>query len=214
MGVEKMKVKDARGVTIAEMIISMAIILMVLGLATALFKQAFTHNTMTAENMSNEQLARETMAKLNSSIAQASEDTNSGDETSFGASGQPILPVIPPAPPQATATPLIVFYRVGSLALPMPVGSQNEPDPTYNVHIISYDAPNQQIKEYVMTPTQYFANAASPAPTILGRNVTDFQVQQVPANLNEFRLSVTVSKSDPTKPEAPFTLVDNVHIIK
>ncbi|MBV8171426.1 MAG: hypothetical protein JO219_05800 [Candidatus Eremiobacteraeota bacterium] len=201
--------------TVIEMVISMAIMLLVLGFATVLFKQAYTHNTLTKENMTNEQLARVAMGKINSSIAQASEDTNESDENLYGAQGQAILPVLNPTPPSATAAPSIAFFRVAALApaASLPIGSANQPDPGYKVHIISLTGTT--VNEYVMDPATYYGNLASPAPTVIATNVTDFEVQQVPANNNEYRLSITVNNvTDPTKPEAPYTLVDNVHIIK
>jgi hypothetical protein len=201
--------------TVIEMMISLGIMLLILGLVTVLFKQAYTHSTLTNENMSNEQQARVAMGKVNSSIAQASEDTNEGDENLYGASGTALAAMINPTPPAATATPAVIFYRVAALApaAGMPIGSANQPDPNYKVHIISLTGTT--LNEYVMNPATYFGNLASPAPTVIASNVTDFEVQQVPANPNEFRLSITINNIlDPTKQETPYTLVDNIHIMK
>jgi prepilin-type N-terminal cleavage/methylation domain-containing protein len=203
-----------RGMTIIEMVISLAIMLLVLGFATVLFKQAYTHNTLTGENMSNEQLARVAMAKINSSIAQASSDTNEADTPG----GTPAPPVIV-AFPAATASPAIVFYRVQALApaAAMPTGSGKQPNPPYNVHIISYDGAGT-VNEYVMPVSDYVAAKPSPVPVILATDVTDFQVQQVNSNLLEYRLSLTINhienKVSGVNKEQPYTLVDNVHLMQ
>jgi prepilin-type N-terminal cleavage/methylation domain-containing protein len=203
-----------RGMTIIEMIISLAIMLLVLGFATALFKQAYAHNTLTGENMTNEQLTRVAMAKINNSIAQASEDTNELDT----GGGTPAPPVIV-AFPAATSTPAIVFYRVQALApaAGLPIGSGNQPNPAYYVHIISYDGAGT-VNEYVTPVANYTGLGPSPPPIVLATDVTDFQVQQVNGNQLEYRLSLTINhvenKVSGVNAELPYTLVDNVHIMQ
>jgi len=203
--------------TIIEMVISLAIMLIVLGLATALFKQAYTHNTLTSENMSNEQIARIAMAKINSSLSQASTDTNDTDFPSPNTPAPPIVGIN--SFPSATATPAVAFYRVAGLApaASLPTGSANQPDPLYDVHIISYDPVGQIVNEYVVSVANFQKAVPSPAPTQLATNVTDFQVQQVNGNQGEYRISITVQNNTgqhANAPEAPYTLVDNVHLMQ
>jgi type II secretory pathway pseudopilin PulG len=198
-----------RGMTIPELLISFGVLLLVLGLATALFKQAFTHVTLTTENMTNEQSARVAMARINNSLSQASVDANSTDTSS----GTP-APAVISAMPVATSTPTITFYRVYTLdPTAIQTGITNAPEPQYYVHIIAYDPVKQQVDEYSMDyQTVYKAGAASPAPTILARNVTNFGVMAI-SNV-EYQFQITVNNIDnPTQAEAPYTLVDNVHLM-
>ncbi len=211
----KMQITAQRGMTIVEMIISLGIMLVVLGLATALFKQAYTHNTLTSENMSNEQIARVAIAKINSSLSQASSDTSDID---FPAPNTPAPPIVGISTfPSATATPAIAFYRVAALApaATLPIGAANQPDPAYYVHIISYDPVGLVVNEYSMPFAAY--GGPSPAPTPLASHVTDFQVQQVNGSQNEYRISITIQNNTgahENAPEAPYTLVDNVHLMQ
>ena len=115
-----------------------------------MFKQAYTHNTLTSENMSNEQIARVAIAKINSSLSQASSDTSDID---FPAPNTPAPPIVGISTfPSATATPAIAFYRVAALApaATLPIGAANQPDPAYYVHIISYDPVGHVVNEYSM----------------------------------------------------------------
>jgi type II secretory pathway pseudopilin PulG len=204
-----MNKKMHRGMTIPELLISFGVLLLVFGLATALFKQAFTHVTLTTENMTNEQATRVAMAKINNSLSQASVDANSTDT----GNGTPAPPVIS-AFPVATSTPAITFYRVYTLnPAAIQKGTTNAPEPQYYVHIISYDAGAQQVKEYSMDyQTVYLAGGASPAPTIIARNVTDFGVMEI--SPLEYQFQITINNIDnPTKAESPYTLVDNVHLM-
>jgi len=198
-----------RGMTIPELLISFGVLLLVLGLATALFKQAFTHVTLTTENMTNEQAARVAMARVNNSLAQASVDANSTDTSS----GTP-APAVIGTFPVATSTPSITFYRVYTLnPSAIPTGTTNAPEPQYYVHIIAYDAVAQQVKEYSMDyQTVYKVGGASPAPTVLARNVTNFGVMAI--SPLEYQFQITINNVDnPTQAEAPYTLVDNVHLM-
>lgn len=204
-------VKLQRGFTIAEMVISLGIMLLVLGLATALFKQAFHHNTLTQENMSNEQLARIAMGKVNSSLAQASEDTNEGDENTASSPGKGLPPVI------TQSASSIAFYRVYTLApaATLTTGSLGQPSPTYYVHVISYNAVPQTVTECWMSVGVYNANnAACPNSAIIANNVTNFQINQVSTDV-DYQISITVNNiNNPTLAEAPYTLVDDVNIMK
>jgi type II secretory pathway pseudopilin PulG len=198
-----------RGMTIPELLISFGILLLVLGLATALFKQAFTHVTLTTENMTNEQSARVAMARVNNSLSQASVDANSGD-TGNGTPAPAIISSMPPA----TSTPAITFYRVYTLdPTAIQTGSSKAPEPKYYVHIISYDPVAQTVNEYSMDYNQvYKAGGASPAPTVLAKNVTNFGIMAI-SNV-EYQFQITVNNIDnPTQAEAPYTLVDNVHLM-
>jgi type II secretory pathway pseudopilin PulG len=199
-----------RGMTIVELLISFGILLLVLGLATALFTQAFRHSTMTTENMTNEQLARVAMARINNTLSQATVDVNSVDTNN----GTPAPSVIGSVTfPSATSTPAIAFFRVQTLnPSAMPTGSTNAPNPSYWVHIISYDPVGKQINEYVTTWANYNANGASPAPVALAYNVTNFGVMQVTTSEYQFQITLD-NTTNPTQAEAPYTLVDNVHLL-
>lgn len=161
-----------RGMTIVEVIFAFGVLLIVLGFATALFKQAFTHMTLTTESMTNEQLARIAMGKINSSLSQASVDANSTDTNH----GTPLNPVINLTPTS------IAFFRVwtlvpGSLAID---GVTQAPDPTYRVHIISYDGAGQTIDECVTTLTIYNGGGCpATSNVILATNVSNFVINKV-----------------------------------
>lgn len=204
-------VKHQRGFTIAEIVISLAIMLLVLGLATALFRQAFHHNTLTQENMSNEQLARIAMAKVNSSLQQASEDTNENDESNAHSTGKGLAAVI------AQSASSIAFYRVYTLApaATLNTGSLGQPSPTYYVHVISYDPVGHTVNECWMDVTTYNSNNnACPHSSVIANNVTNFQINQVSTDV-DYQVSLTMNNiNNPTLAEAPYTLVDDVNIMK
>ncbi len=212
-----------RGMTLIELVISFTILLLVLGFATALFKQAFTHNTLTQENMSNEQLARIAIANINGSLSQASEDVNPADLTPTPpGTGTPAPAVIgidafPTPPGIATA---ISFYRVQSLAPPasLNVGGAGNPVPNYNVHTISYDPIAKQVSECVQSVAAYQAAGPCATTTLLASNVTDFQLQQIQGDKYEYRMSITVNNvinpASGVNAEQPYTLVDNVHMMR
>jgi len=204
-----MKKNTYRGMTVIELVISFGVLLLVLGLATALFKQAFTHVTLTTENMTNEQAARVAMAKINSSLSQASVDANSTD-TNQGTPAPAVISVFP----TATSTPGITFYRVYTLdPAAIPTGTTLAPEPQYYVHIIAYDAAAQQVKEYSMDyQTVYKVGGPSPAPIIIANNVTDFGIMAI--SPTEYQFQITVNNINmATQAEAPYTLVDNVHLM-
>jgi len=198
--------------TIVELLISFGVLGLVLSLSTVLFQQAFTHSTLTEENMTNEQMARTTMAKVNASLSQASVDANSNDAVG----GTPIPAVLVPVPKTASV-PAIVFFRVKTLEPgAIATGKTNAPNPDYDVHIISYNAAAQTLSEYTITDYQnvYKAGGPSPAPVVLASNVTNFGVMQVNGNTNEYHITVSINNVlNPTQPEQPFTLVDDVTIM-
>ena len=200
-----------KGMTIVELIISFGVLLLVLGLATALFSQAFTHSTMTQENMSNEQLARVAMARINNSLSQATVDANTTDTNN----GTPAPSVIGSITfPTTTSTPAIAFFRVKTLdPNAIPTGTTNAPNPPYYVHIISYNPVAQQINEYTTTWANYNANGASPAPVPIAYNVTNFGITQITTTEYQFTLTLN-NVTNPLKAEAPYTLVDNVHLLQ
>jgi len=197
--------------TIIEVIISFAILLLVLSFVTLFFKQAFTHVTLTTENMTNEQLARLAMSKINSSLSQASVDTASID---VGA-GTPMPPVI-----NQTATS-IAYFRVstlvpGSLAI-NPV--TNAPDPTYKVHVVSWDNVADVIDECTTDWTTYNGGGGvCPAAknVVLATNVTNFAINNVGTGASgaEYQFQFTMNNiSNPQQPESPYSLTDNVDVL-
>jgi type II secretory pathway pseudopilin PulG len=205
-----MRTQAQRGMTIVELLISFGVLLLVLSLSTVLFQQAFTHSTLTEENMTNEQLARIAMARVNSSLSQASVDANSID----AAGGTP-SPAVLVAVPKTSSVPAIVFYRVKTLdPAAIPTGVTNAPNPGYDVHIISWDGVSN-LNEYTMDyQTVYKIGGPSPAPVLLATNVTNFGVMQVNGNTDEYQITISVNKIlNPTKPEQPFTLNDDVSIM-
>ena len=204
-----MRARAQRGMTIVELLISFGVMLLVLSLSTVLFRQAFTHSTLTEEKMTNEQLTRVAMARVNSSLSQASVDANSVDASGGTPSPAVLVPV-----PETTSAPAIVFYRVKTLdPASIPTGVTNAPNPGYDVHIISWDGVN--LNEYTMDyQTVYKAGQPSPAPVVLATNVTNFGVMQVNGNTNEYQITISINNIlNPTKPESPFTLNDDVTIM-
>jgi type II secretory pathway pseudopilin PulG len=196
-----------RGMTIIEIIISFGILMLVLSFMTLFFKQAFTHATLTTESMTNEQLARLAMSKINNSLSQASVDVASVDIHD----GTPA-----PAILNQTATS-IAFYRVNTL-VPGAIGVDPDtqaPDPTYKVHIISYDGVGT-INEYVTDWATYSASGPSPSPTALAINVSNFTITQVNSGSStaEYQFELTLNNIlNPTQAESPYTLVDNVDVL-
>ena len=88
------------------------------------------------------------------------------------------------------------------------------------MHIISYNAAAQTLSEYTITDPSsayknvYLAGGPSPAPVVLASNVTNFGVMQVNGNTNEYQITVSINNVlNPTQPEQPFTLVDDVTIM-
>ncbi|MBV8223294.1 MAG: hypothetical protein JO293_08020, partial [Candidatus Eremiobacteraeota bacterium] len=170
-------------------------------------------SSLTTQNLTNEQEARVALGVINSSLSQASEDTNEGDEASKGTPGTAIFPV------EAEAATSIAFYRVFTLApaAALPTGTvQLEPNPAYKIHIISYDPVGQTVNEYVMDPSAYYAAAPSPAPKVIAQNVTAFSITQPPNTAREYSVSITVNNAgaNPNLQEPPYTLVDDVHVMK
>jgi len=199
-----------RGMTTIELIVAFGILLLVLGLATMLFTRAFSHTTLTTENLNNEQLARVAMARINNSLSQATVDANPND-TNNGTPSPSVIGAL--TFPNATATPAIVFYRVQTLnPSAMPTSLTNAPNPAYNVHIISYDPVAQRINEYTTTFANYQAAGPSPAPIALAYHVTDFGVVQVTPTEYQFQITVN-NVINPQQAEAPYQLVDNVHLL-
>lgn len=201
-----------RGMTIIELVISFGVLMLVLGLSTAMFHQAFTHATLTNENLDNEQLARIAMARVNSSLSQASVDSNSNDAVG----GTPMPAVLVAVPNNASATS-ITFFRVKTLVpASIPTNSTLAPNPGYDVHIISWNAGNQTLNEYTMDyATVYAVGGASPSPQVIAKNVTNFGVTQVNGNTREYQVTISVNNlfSNPNEWEKPFTLVDDVDIM-
>jgi hypothetical protein len=160
--------------------------------------------------MSNEQLARIAMGKINSSLSQASEDTNVGDENTEGSPGKGVPSVI------ASSATSIAFFRVYTLApaatLPTVAG---QPSPTYRVHVISYDPVGQAVNECWMSLATYNGNnLACPNRSVIATNVTNFQINEVSKDL-EYQFSITVNNiNNPTLAEQPYTLVDNANVMK
>ena len=197
--------RATRGMTIVEVIFAFGVLLLVLGFATALFKQAFTHMTLTSESMTNEQLARIAMGKINTSLSQASVDVNTNDSPS----GVPLNPVINLTPTS------IAFFRVTTL-VPGSLGV-NVPDPTYFVHVISYDGLGKTIYECRTTLTIYNGGGCPAANNvILATNVSNFAVNKVGTGVSgaEYQFQLTLNNVlNPTQAESPFTLVDNVDVM-
>ena len=206
------RINASRGMTIIEVIISFGILLLVLGFLTAFFKQAFTHATLTTESMTNEQLARLAMSKINNSLSQASVDSNYAD-TNSGAL-QPLPAVI-----NQTASS-IAFYRVATLvpgSLPLCACGTGAPDPSYKVHVISWDNVGQIINECVTTVAIYNGGGCPAANNvILATNVSNFQIAKITngSSGGEYQFQLTVNNIlNPTQAESPYPLVDNVDIL-
>jgi hypothetical protein len=197
-----------RGMTIIEVIFAFGVLLLVLGFATALFKQAFTHMTLTSESMTNEQLARIAMGKINTSLSQASVDVNNAD---MGPTGAPLNPVINLTPTS------IAFFRVTTLVPTSLPPDPQAPNPTYNVHVISYDGAGQAIDECVTTLTIYNGGGCPATSTvILATNVSNFAVNKVGTGTSsaEYQFQLTLNNVlNPTQAESPYTLVDNVDVM-
>ena len=201
------RIRASRATTIVEILISTAILLIVLGFAAVLLRQAFAFHTLTRENLSNEQQARIALARINSSLSQASIDINPNDYAT-----PPPLPVLG-AVPTNTSTPSISFYRVQSLdpaAMPSPAGA---PIPSYFVHEISYDPVNQQVDEFVIDVPSYLAGSPSPPPLIIAKNVTNFGVMQITGTEYQFQITIN-DVINQSLAEPPKTLIDNVSILQ
>lgn len=207
---KRVQSSKTRGTTVVEILISTGILLIVLGFSAVLFRQAFTHHTLTTENMSNEQQARLALARINSSLSQASVEANPSDFPSA-----PAPPIITSATPFPTTTSAsaISFYRVASLdpaAMPSPGGA---PIPSYDVHIISYDPVGQTVDEFVIDEPSYAAGSPSPSPLIIAQHVTAFGITSVTPLEYQFQITIN-DVVNPTETEQPKTLIDNVHLLK
>lgn len=201
-----------RGTTVVELLISTGVLLIVLGFAAVLFHQAFTHHTLTTENMSNEQQDRVALARINSSLSQASEEANTNDFPNAPAS-----PVIMGATAFPSNAPAIAFYRVASLQLAAVPSPNGPPNPNYKVHIISYDPVGQTVDEFVLDETAYAANAPSPSPIVIAQHVTAFGISEiVPEKEYQFQITINdvINAATGVEAEQPKTLIDNVHLMK
>jgi hypothetical protein len=200
--------RAARGTTIIEVIFAFGILLLVLSFITMFFKQAFTHVTLTTENMTNEQLARIAMSKINNSLSQASVDTNSGDLASGAPANAPVI--------NQTATS-IAFFRVATLVPSSIAVTNNAPDPIYNVHIISYDNVGQTINECFTDLATYNTSGCPAAKNVvLATNVSNFSITKITSGASsaEYQFQLQVSNiQNPTQAESPYTLVDNVDVL-
>lgn len=210
---DMMNVSARRAFTIPEVLVATGILLLVLGLTTALFAQAFRHNTLTQENLSNEQLARIALAKVTNSLSQASSNISAGETpapaiiaeaSTAGAVGD------------GTPAPAIVFYRVSSISASMTTDNNDTPVPIYDVHVISWDSSTGVLNEYVTLATGY--PGPSPTPVALMTNVTDFSVTPLDAQNGQptnYQIKLSVNRVERQDlPEQAFSISSNIHIMQ
>jgi hypothetical protein len=205
--------RGQRAMTIAEVLASFTILMLILSFITLMFHQAFTHATLTAESMTNEQLARLAMGKISESLSQASVDTDLADDQNYNG-GNTILPI------EAQTATSIAFFRVDTLvpaALAVLPPPNNAPDPTYEVHVISWDPVTQQITECWSTLAIYKTTGCTAAKTVvLATNVSNMTIAPVNTGVSsqEYQFQLTLNNVlNATQAESPYTLVDNVDVM-
>jgi prepilin-type N-terminal cleavage/methylation domain-containing protein len=191
----KTRANNRRGFTIVELLISMTILGLVLGLAIIEFAMVFNHNNLMNANLTADQNARIAMAKVTNELRQAMPDIT---DSSTGT-----IVVTPTAPPPSTApapVTTVSFYRVhngaGGLVTPVPTSAAGDPTPCYDLVTLTYDPVAKTISKTVTLQTNAICTTASTATTVLARNIVGFGVTAETATLFDVDLQTVASNGN------------------
>lgn len=183
--------RHLRGFTTVELLISMSIMGIVLGLAIVEFAMVFNHNSLMQANLSADQNARIVMAKVTNELRQGMPDlTDSPTSTTIVTS------------PLSGSASTVSFYRVhngpGGLYTPVPTDVNNNPVPCYDLVTLAYDNVAHTITKTVVLQTNSNCSTASTTTSVLARNVMGFTVTVASANgmLFDVDLQTVASKGN------------------
>ena len=187
-----------RGFTVTELMISMTIMGIILGLAVLEFAMVFNHNNLMNANLTAEQNARIAMAKVTNELRQAMPDM-----TDFPASTT--IVVSPTAPPPSTApaaSTTVEFYRVhngsGGLVTPVPTDANGDPVPCYDDVKLVYDSVAHTISKTVqlVSNTDCPGTSLTATTSVLARNVMGFGVTSESGYLYDVDLQTVASNGN------------------
>jgi hypothetical protein len=166
------------------MLISMTIMGLVLALAVVEFAMVFNHNNLATANLTADQNARISMAKVANEMRQAMPDI-----TDFTTPPYPVV-VSPTMPPPSTApapAQSIEYYRAdnGAVGLngTMPVDTAGDPLPCYDEVQLTYDPIGKTITRTI-TPLNTNGNctATVASSNVLAHNILGFSVEPIQAS--------------------------------
>jgi prepilin-type N-terminal cleavage/methylation domain-containing protein len=174
---------EKRGFTVVEMLISMTIMGLVLALAVVEFAMVFNHNNLTSANITAESNARISMAKVTNELRQAMPDI-----TDFSANYPIVVNPPTPAPSSApVASQMVQFYRVanvaGGLQTPLPLDTNGNPVPCYDLETLTYDPVAKTITKDVKLITNSNCSTASDVSNVIAYNIIGFSVQALSTQL-------------------------------
>lgn len=167
---------STRGFTIPELLISFTIMGIVLALAIVEFAMVFNHNSLMQANLSADQNARLTMARVTNEMRQAMPNI-----TDY-ANNYPVI--IQPATPAPSAAPVssqtVEFWRVhngpGGLTTPIPTDNNGNPTPCYDDVKLAFDPVAKTITRTVTLKTNAICTTASTTTDVIAHNVSSFSV--------------------------------------
>lgn len=190
--------------------VSLAILGLVLALTAVEFPHVWAHFSRSSQQLDAERTARGVMTRVTDEFRQAMPD-----QTDNPTSQQPIVsPLCPgtcqPSDQTANQASSVAFYRARDLrgapgSIPITNG---RPTPAYDRVIISYDAASKKVSEYVVAATFV---GPSPAPNVIGQNVTNFVVTPKGSEY-EFDLTVTSPASGNQSTPQTFKLTSSVYV--
>jgi prepilin-type N-terminal cleavage/methylation domain-containing protein len=184
-----MAMRHNRGFTVVELLISISIMGIVLGLAVVEFAMVFNHNNLLSANLSAEQTARISMTRVTNELRQAMPDL-----TDFPTSNTVVTA------PLTGSSSSISFYRVhdgpGGFATPIPTTLNGDPVPCYDLVTLSYDNVAHTISKTVTLQTNTNCSTASTTTSVLARNVVGFNVTEVTTYLYDIDLQTVASKGN------------------
>ena len=185
-----------RGFTLVEMLISLTIMGIVLGLAIVEFVMVFNHNSLMTADLTADQNGRIVMSKVTNELREGMPDV-----TDFTTPATP-PPIVSEPTPAASAAPVqtISFWRVHSGAgglddpVAIPTDANGNPAPCYDQVTLTYDPVGHTITRTVTLKTN--ANCATPQTTtnIIASNVSSFNATASSADLIDIDLQTTDTK--------------------
>ena len=184
-----------RGFTVTELLISMTIMGIVLGLAIVEFAMVFNHNNLMGANLAADQNARIAMARVTNELRQAMPDlTDSSTGTIV------VTPTAPPPSTAPTAVTTVSFYRVhngtGGFVTPVPTDINGAPVPCYDLVTLTYDPVAHTNTKTVTLQNNANCPTNSTTTSVLARNVVGFGVSAQTAYLFDVDLQTISSNGN------------------
>lgn len=211
MMVRRTSLRSARGLTLAEVMTAMFILVILMSMAVALYIQGSQHFARTSTDLDAEREARAAMGKVAGELRQAMPPSGSN---------QPPV-VSPQAPkifnPSPTPTAQVVFYKVDDIASAVTGTTLNVGSLNYDKVVIEQDplaaAPPDNLVEYVYDALTGTLKSTS----VIGRDVETFNV--TPLRPDAYDLEIVTAPNirkdllDPNNPSLhTYTLTSTVFI--